>query len=746
MMCWLWESECINVKINFWRTLFICPLLCLTTDLSAQSFKQTIDSLTQLAATDQPDTLRLYIWLDLSRNLQRFRPEDADSVATLVEKKSKQLGLLSFETKAYTQRGNIQFISGNLNYAAEFYSLALQIAVFQKDTAQIAQLNNKIGQSYRKLGIYDKALEFAFKAIELYGASGNIEGVSDGFNTIALTYKSNKQYNDAIKYFKKSINLRKTLGDAKRIAESYNNIGLVYKGLKKWKKAKSHLRTALQIADNLKLHSYRSSIYNNLASIHLNTDSLPEARKTAIMALNYSRLTHKRTEVAIAYFNLAEYYVKTGEFKLAYNTSLKAYMASLETGSLEIQSKVLGQLVSINEASGNIASALDYLKRKKAVDDSIKSVKVSQRVTEQRLQYEFEKRISIQKHQNKLEQLEQEKEIEYQRFSKLLTSSLLVIALIGLAFIIVSLRRSIKHKKELEEQNSRIKQQAEELTAQAERLSDANSLITNQKEEIEKQHKRFTDNINYARQIQMSISPNVDVLRDVSTDVFLLNLPKDIVSGDFFWCKNLLGFTAFAVSDCTGHGVSAGFLTMLGLTYLDDIFDENINQEHIDAGIILTQLRARVKRSLAATGKAASTQGMDIALCIIDHAKQEFQFAGANNPLFWFKSENGDYKLTEIKPDRMPIGAQPKAKERFTNHNLKLNKGDWLYLFSDGYTDQFGGAQGTKYLKKRFKVFLAENIEEDGNTQKNRLLTELKEWMGTKQKQIDDITILGIQL
>ncbi len=223
-------------------------------------------------------------------------------------------------------------------------------------------------------------------------------------------------------------------------------------------------------------------------------------------------------------------------------------------------------------------------------------------------------------------------------------------------------------------------------------------------------------------------------------EYYIFNKPRDIVSGDFYWIHQKNGKTIVAAADCTGHGVPGAFMSMLGITFLNDIINEI---DELSSNEILNRLRKKVISALHQTGKEGEAQdGMDIALFIFDKKSMKIQYSGAFNPIYIIRKN----ELIEVKADRMPIGISIKAKFDFQAHYIDIKKGDMIYIFSDGYADQFGGEEGRKFNYKQFKSFLTEIAELNMNEQKKKLEITHNNWKGTSYEQIDDILIIGVKI
>ena len=275
-------------------------------------------------------------------------------------------------------------------------------------------------------------------------------------------------------------------------------------------------------------------------------------------------------------------------------------------------------------------------------------------------------------------------------------------------------------------------------------IRDATAEIVEQKEEIEKQkeivdekNKDIMDSIKYAKHIQDAILPVEEFLKETFKDVFVLFRPKDIVSGDFYWATKIGNKILFAAVDCTGHGVPGAFVSIVGNNGLNRAVNEFGLTE---PAAILDKLNEFVLETFGQQGATDIKDGMDIALCALDLDTDTLEYAGANNPLYYIR--NGEF--SEIKANKQPIGSFSDS-EPFTNHSLKMEKDDCIYIFSDGYADQFGGERGKKFKYKPFKELLISLNDRPMSTQKDAMNTTFEKWM-TGFEQIDDVCIIGVRV
>ncbi len=360
------------------------------------------------------------------------------------------------------------------------------------------------------------------------------------------------------------------------------------------------------------------------------------------------------------------------------------------------------------------------------------------------------------------------------------------ILIISIIVLIVYLnnRRLLKDKARLEEivkqRTAEVVAQKDEIEHQKEEIESQRDLVLEQKDKIEQIHEEITDSIHYAERIQRAILPAEEHVNKAVPEHFILFKPKDIVSGDYYWAtvlenknknkKDLIGKLVITAADCTGHGVPGAFMSMLGVSFLNEI----VNEKQIDqSNHILNMMRENVITSLQQTGaEGEQKDGMDMALLVIDFENNKVQFSGANNPLYVVRkkslpelnvltpdteirineTDNSDYIMYEIKGDKMPIAIHV-LMDDFRLNEFEVMSGDTLYVFSDGYADQFGGKKGKKFKYKPFKRIFLENQDKSMKEQKEILDNEIEAWKAfinpvtnTEFEQIDDIVVIGVKI
>ena len=298
----------------------------------------------------------------------------------------------------------------------------------------------------------------------------------------------------------------------------------------------------------------------------------------------------------------------------------------------------------------------------------------------------------------------------------------------------------------IKNRTAEIQQQKEEIQAQAEVLLDTNNELEKQKNEIEYQRDHIAeinievkDSILYASRIQSAIFTPQALINKYLSNYFIINKPRDIVSGDFYWIGQKNNKLIIAIADCTGHGVPGAFMSMLGVTMLNKIINE---KSIVKPNEILDRLRKNIISSLHQTGEIGETNdGMDISLISIDRENNFLEYAGANNSAYLYRNN----ELLEVFADKMPIGIYSEIETPFSCKKISIQSGDIIYLFTDGYADQFGGLKSKKFLYKNFKNLLKDIHLLPMNEQKSKLLETHNKWKHNNE-QVDDILVLGIRI
>ena len=551
-------------------------------------------------------------------------------------------------------------------------------------------------------------------------ASGDKNNAIFYLNKIAYHQWENNKTNEAIESFNKLYLLAESNGNKNAMRSVCMNLGMIYSDKNQYEKAEEHIIKSLKINKQMGDKAGQAASLTNLATAQQNQNKNNEALSSAEPALALAKELNNMSLIRTCYGMLSEIHKKLGnsEKVLEYFNLYASFDQHLKREQMtqvqrESQEKVREAVSQTTQKEQELRAKEQILEKTQA------SLEVAEQLTEkQKYQLELQ--------EFKRKEIEEKAAAEMRRQAMIRNFMILVIVII-LSFSGLLYKQIKKTKKA-----NRV-------------LANQNNEIKSQKDEIEKQAEKIRSSIQYARRIQTAVLPPDDYLNRLLPDHFIFFQPRDIVSGDFYWLTEKGSKTIVAVADCTGHGVPGAFMSMLGTAFLNEIINKIVENKHISelqAGDILTELRNYIMNSLHQKGEANDAKdGMDIVLVIIDHKEQKIQFAGANNSLYVV--QEGELKIYE--PDSMPISYQREMTDRFTTKEFSYKPNDTLYLCTDGYVDQFGGANGRKFMVKRFKQMLVEINKMSMRKQGETFKKTIEAWKGDSF-QVDDMLIMGIKL
>jgi serine phosphatase RsbU (regulator of sigma subunit)/Tfp pilus assembly protein PilF len=629
---------------------------------------------------------------------------------------------------------------------AKYYSKeAISLAISLNDSNQLAEAHNNLGRSYYQIGEHNKALEEYFKALEINETLHDSIGISSTSNNIGLVYWNLKEFEEAVKFYRNSLQISEFLKDSNNIASALNNIGIISVENNEFDAGLENFIESLNILIQINDKTRISTAYNNIGFVYELKEQYNEAVKNYQHSLDVAFSQNASFDIAQACNNIGSVYLKINNLENALE-----FLSIGKENALKINAKTLleeNYLLSskVYDAIGNKDMALKSFQQYSSIKDSLMDESKSRQITEMQTKYNTERKEK----EIILKNLELEK-----NKNKIKIQGIVIISITGFAimivvlFLIVIRQNRIKQKMnsmlkkqnfdilkktaEIELQKKKIEQQKEEITTQRDLALYQNKEISEQKEEI-------IDSILYAEKIQRAVFPQEEELKLFFRNYFILNKPRDIVSGDFYWIGPYENKILLAVADCTGHGVPGAFMSLLGIAFLNKII---LEKGISTPSLILNNLRQNIIETLHHKGTdRGRSDGMDITLIAFDQKMKNIEVAAANNPLIIIR----DNKIIEISPDKMPIGVYEELDVPFTNKESILKKDDVLYLFTDGYADQFGGKSNKKLLIKNFKNILLEIHKYDMDHQKVLLESKFKEWKGDTY-QIDDILIIGMKI
>ncbi|MFL5762860.1 MAG: tetratricopeptide repeat protein [Bacteroidia bacterium] len=727
------------MKICAPRSLLFIFFLSVSLSLSAQH--ADLDSLVNLLPSQKEDTSHVKLLNKISNWAASYNEISmsisyADKAAGLAAKIGFQKGL----ARAYTLKGDAISAENDYPAALTWYlkAMAVQERRLSRDPENteikldVARASNDVGYNYDYMSNYPQALFYYFKCLKIYEEQENKMGIAVACTNIGNIYDYQGNYEKALSYELRSLRLNIEVNREPSIAMMYNNLGNLYYNHKVYNKAYSYHLAGLAVRRKGDNKIGLATSLNNLGSLYNALDKLPvdslqffprfkgmskeechqwlnsNAEKLFNEALELCRSQQDGFGVVQVSKGLGETYYLRGDNKRSLEYYKEASEIAEKIGAQKELSQAYCNMAEICNQLGSNAEAFQYQKRCSELKDSVFNESKQEDLARSELRFEYDKKIlENEKEQEKKDALAREEKLK----QRVIIVAVSVFALILLVFALYILR-SYREKQK------------------------ANIEITRQKVIIEEKNREVHDSITYAQRIQNAILPPDKFVRRLLPESFVLFKPKDIVSGDFYWFEEAAGKILFAAVDCTGHGVPGAMVSVVGHNALNRAVREF---KLTEPAKVLDKLTELVEETFAKSENELK-DGMDISLCCFDPETNELKWAGANNPL-WIVRKG---VLRSISPDKQPVGAFDNRKP-FTTHAVKLEKDDCLYIFTDGYADQFGGEKGKKFKYKQLQELLV--IIGDKSMQEQRILLDkaITSWMGSLE-QIDDICIIGVRI
>jgi serine phosphatase RsbU (regulator of sigma subunit) len=610
---------------------------------------------------------------------------------------------------------------GNLEKALGYHQKALDVRQKMGDKFGIAMSFHNIGVINIARGDYEKALKNNLASLAIKEEIGDKAGMIMSLNNLGIIYEKQGDTIAALNNYMKYLKASEEAGSLLSMSYAYNNIGNIYMYKKEYKKAYEYQLNSLKIKEKMGDKAGMAMSYSNIGSILYEQNKTKEALDNYLQSLKLCKQIGDTVLMINLYHNISNLYLKKGDQKRAIENATIALQFAEKTGSKPGLKNVYSSFYEIYAAQGDYKKAFDYYQLFSDVKDSLLNEESSKQIAEMNVKYESEKKDK--------ELLKKDAELNKQQVEgqrKKIQRNAFIVVFFLILVLAVFVFRSYRQKK-----------QANLL------LEDKNQLIEKQKQLVEDRNLKITDSITYAQRIQQATLPPEELIKEAFPESFILFLPKDIVSGDFYWYTELpmkMGHL-MVVGDCTGHGVPGAFMSMIGNTLLNEIVNVKGIYTPVD---ILIELNKGVVGLLNQSTDDSGTQddGMDVTIVAYNPSTNEIDYASANHISYLYTQNN----LVQLQGDIYSIGGMfGRTDLVFSGQHLKLDKGDMLYLFTDGYADQFGGEKNTKLTTARFEKLLLEINKLDTETQKQQLLASFRNWKGDN-KQLDDVLVMGIKI
>lgn len=721
----------------------------------AQSDKQ-LDSLLVSIYSESSDSIKLVRLIDLSRKLNRdIRNLDQcelvlEKALSIASKDSNYLAL----SKVYNSYGVLYRNIAEYEKALKYHEESLKYAEKVNNLQLISTAYNSIGVVYRRVDNHPKATQFHLLGLNTAESIKDTSNISISLNSLGNIYSLNGQYNEAFSYYKKALEYALAMNNTLGQAINYNNIGEVYEFMGVMDSALVYYSKSLEANKKIKSQKGIAISYNAIGKIYLFKEKANDAYSLFNDALIIDLKLGDKKFIADSHINLGRALIKLNNLnKAEYHANL-GLQISREIGSVMHSQWAYEILSEIEIERQNYNRALELYQLATKFKDSLINEKNTRAIAMMEVMFDSdkkEKEIQILKQTQEINQKELARQKVIRNFY--LAGFIFAFAtVIAVLFALNTKRKAnrilAKQKEEIELSNQKLSIQQNEIILQKEEIEKQRNNIEQKNKYLEDAYKviegyigKITDSIRYAERIQKAILPPTSVSKDFFSDVFYLFKPKDFVSGDFYWLTEKDNKLYVAVADCTGHGVPGAFMSIIGM----DLLNQAINQQGItEPSKILDFLNIELRNKLRKEDKEELIlkDSMDIAVLTYNRGDNKLLYSGALIPLTIVRRK----KIIEYKPDFASIGISHSIfSKSFKQQEIEIRSGDWIYMYSDGFIDQFGGDDNKKFMRSRFLNCLQEINIHNADTQKAELERIFIDWKKTGE-QIDDILVLGLKV
>jgi serine phosphatase RsbU (regulator of sigma subunit)/uncharacterized protein HemY len=597
-----------------------------------------------------------------------------------------------------------QYRNSDFTKAIAYGQRAIALAELLKFNSGLADAYSFLGVVYRNIGDYPEATEYYIKALKLSEESKLSQRISYSYLNLGDILKFQKQYQESEKYILRSIQEFEKLKDNRGLGYGYIRLGEVYQEQKKYGEALNAFNKSLIIREEMKDKPVIESSLNRLGNLYDLMKDYDNALEYFNKSIALSKELGDRKGLAGTQADMSRTYLNKNQIDKAIIFAQTSLDSAQKMGSKDIIKKSSQVLAEVYAQKNDFVKAYQYQALLMQAKDGLFNEESTVQISSLRSNYEAKKK------QAEIDLLSKDKQLNDLIRNVLMVG--LALFLIGIFILFRILRRREELNKILEKQNKIIERKNEDVTA----------------------------SIYYAKRIQDAMIPSINMINKHLPEAFILFRPRDIVSGDFYWITKVLAKKVVLVSvDCTGHGVPGAFMSVIGSNLLNQIV---LNMGVTDPDVILTAMNVGVIDALKQEA-TNNHDSMDTAVCVIDLEKKVMEFAGAKSPLIYFQNNEMHY----IKGDPYPVGDLSRGYEKtFKKHTISFSAPMTFYIFSDGFVDQFGGAENKKFMIKNFRQLLADIHTKSMQEQQTIISKTFADWIGNQTPQVDDVTVVGVRL
>ena len=684
--------------------------LLIGTSLISQNTKY-IDSVKALT-NSKIDTVRYWAYSELAWVLKETDKNSALDYSNKLYKEALKNNNQKWIAQGLNDVGIIYLKTGDLKNALINIENSLTIRKKIGNKKDIASSMSKIAHIKTENGQYGEALEIQLQVLRIYEELKIMPYIAQTCNNIGQLYNNINNLNFSNKYLKRAYEISKSMNDIYTMPVTLSIMAGNYGDLGKIDSAITCYNEAKKLFKEIEEFASIATVCNNIGLLYRKMGYTQKGEENYREAVEISRKIGDSAGLVLYENNLANILIDRGQFADAETMLLNSLKVSEKLGSGENILKIYQSLTGLYIQSKDSKKADFYFDKYRQIKDSVFSKENALRFSEAQTKFDVEKKD--------LELAKNKADIEIEKNKRNITYGALAFFII---LLIIAIWAFIQKRK-----NSQI------LTQKNGQLENANHKISYQKEQLIEKQKEIVDSINYAKKIQTALLASEEMLLENSVNHFILFKPKDIVSGDFTWATKKNDLFYIACCDSTGHGVPGAFMSLLNMGFLSEAIKE---RNIFKPGEIFNYVRDRLIETI---GKDEQQDGFDGIILCIDKKNNLITYAAANNsPLIIRNNE-----LIQLNCNKMPVGKGIKT-DSFDTFNLNFQKNDSLYLFTDGYPDQFGGPKGKKFKYKQLEELLMLNEPLSLDLQKEKLMSTFIEWQGNLE-QVDDVCIIGIKI
>ncbi|MES2387255.1 MAG: tetratricopeptide repeat protein [Bacteroidota bacterium] len=648
-------------------------------------------------------------------------------------------GYLKGQDKAYLIIGIMFFKQSVYDSALFYYNKSLEIREKRNDLKGIANALHNIGLVHFSKGNNVTALDYFERSGAIRNKIKDQAGLWTTYQTLGNLHEQLNVPDKAMMYYNLALPIVKGLGDEEGTAGVLMSLGLAYASLENFPKALVYYIQALELSKKTGNKFSEATIRHNIGDLYKHTGPLATALNYFTESIKIKKSIGDRRGICTSLLSLGEVYGIMGNRVIALVYAEECRDMSIEVGAKDVLRSAYLLVADLQEKLGNYPDALSSLKEYESLNGNSDRQKSSAILSDIEKKRELEQQatyIKLLKKDTDLQKLKI-KHQEAQNESANLWNTMLLSVFSLITIIVLVMLNSIRLQRIA---NQDLEDKQEEILRQRDDLEEKNRLINRQIELVQQKNKEITDSITYARRIQTAMLPAAERMPAYFRDHFVFYQPRDIVSGDFYWCTQISPDNiVLALGDCVGHGVPGAFMTVMGIALMNEIVIEGHITDPVE---IVTDLDKKVYASLRTQTSDPDAGGeMDIAVISINPFEKTLKFCGAHSLLYRVHAG----AIEQIKGDKFSIGSPPLDEKAFTSHTINYAEGDMIYMSSDGFADQFGGTYLKKFMTKNLRMVLEKISPEKCLDQRVMLENEFFAWKGNAP-QTDDVSVIGVRL